>query len=130
MPLISIREHADGPAGANATVSFEHQGEYPVTVADPFSPQDEALIEWYFEQHVRFPFVRQVDARTAAASLTTYGERLFHQVFLANPQVYARYLAGRQAGVESLRLETGPVGAGHAVLPASPRHLGRLQRPL
>ena len=105
MPLISIREHPGGPAGANATVSFEPQDAYPITVTDPFTPEDEARVEWYFEQHVRFPFVRQVEARDAAASVATYGERLFQQVFLANPQVYARYLMARQAGLETLRLE-------------------------
>ncbi|MBM4467629.1 MAG: CHAT domain-containing protein, partial [Chloroflexi bacterium] len=102
MTLISIRERGvttDGPV-----VNFDGQAEYPITVSDPFSEQEEKLLEWYFEEHLRFPFVRRVDAQRAAASITRYGETLFRQVFAA-PEAYARYKEGVQAGLDTLRFE-------------------------
>jgi hypothetical protein len=40
--LISIREHTGGNHGPNATLSFNHEGEYALAVQNPFSPQEEA----------------------------------------------------------------------------------------
>jgi hypothetical protein len=104
MTLISIRERT-GPDGANATVSFDGQGEYPVTVNPPFSDEEEDQLEWYFEQHLRFPFTEQVRAHAAAASVATYGERLFQQIFRDHPDVYGEYKAALQAGVGGLIFE-------------------------
>ncbi|MFQ5814823.1 MAG: hypothetical protein ACE5I2_16720, partial [Anaerolineae bacterium] len=101
MALISIRER--GVTTAGPVVSLDGQ-EYPITISDPFSEKEEALLEWYFEEHLRFPFVRQVDAREAAESITRYGEALFQQVF-ADPEAYARYKEGVQAGLDTLRFE-------------------------
>jgi hypothetical protein len=68
MTLIAIRERAGGPDGTNATLSFDGGPEYPVTVRDPFTgTAEEARLEWYFEEHLRFPFVKDVEAREAAA---------------------------------------------------------------
>ncbi|MCP4350058.1 MAG: hypothetical protein GY795_31650, partial [Desulfobacterales bacterium] len=81
MPLITIRETADFNASPNAAVSFDRQGEFPVTVNNPFSEEDEELLEWYFEEHLRFPFTNQVQAAKAADSIKAYGESLFEQLF-------------------------------------------------
>ncbi len=105
MPLISIRQR--GAISAGPVVAIDGQ-EYPTTVTDPFEPRAEADLEWYFEQHLRFPFTDQVRARAAAASITSYGERLFDQLF-ADRRAYARYQAALQQGVESLSFEiAGP----------------------
>src|SRR5258706_2874825 len=104
MTLISIRERS-GPGDANATVSFDGQGEYPVVVGLPFSDEEEARLEWYFEQHLRFPFTEQVRARAAAASVAEYGERLFKQIFRDNPDVYGDYKAALQAGIGGMVFE-------------------------
>ena len=53
MTTISIREH--GTLQPGPVVSIDGQ-EYPITVADPFSEQEEKRLEWYFEEHLRFPF--------------------------------------------------------------------------
>jgi hypothetical protein len=37
MTLISIREQPNGPDGSNATLSFDGESVYPITVAPPFS---------------------------------------------------------------------------------------------
>ena len=103
MTLISIRERS-GPGGANATVSFDGQGEYAITVSPPFSEEEEQQLEWYFEQHLRFPFTEQVRARAAAASVAAYGERLFQQIFRDQPEVYGDYKAALQEMTQTLRL--------------------------
>ena len=57
MPTIRIQEHPNQPNNANATLIFDHAQEYPITVTDPFSEQEEKLLEWYFEDHLQFPFL-------------------------------------------------------------------------
>lgn len=104
MTLISIREQPNGPDGSNATLSFDGEGVYPITVTPPFSDEEEARLEWYFEQHLQFPFTQQVRARNAAASIASYGEALFTQVF-ANPQAFADYKAALHANPSALRFE-------------------------
>src|SRR5512134_3672716 len=81
MVAIRIEERAQND-GCNAAVSFDGSGEYPFKVADPFWPEeDEERLEWYFEEHLRFPFTDQVKAREAGESIKAYGEMLFSQVF-------------------------------------------------
>ncbi len=100
MALIRIREQN----GINTTISFDGGEECPITVTDPFSEKEEALLEWYFEEHLRFPFTEQVKAGAAAESITRYGEALFDQVF-ADRRVYGRYTQCLQSGVGTLRFE-------------------------
>src|SRR5262249_47229262 len=102
--LISIRERSGEGDGGNAVLSFDGQGEYPMTIMPPFSEQEEKRLEWYFEDHLRFPFVEQVKAREAAASVAAYGQRLFEQVF-ADRRAYAEYMRMLQVGVGSLAFE-------------------------
>ncbi len=105
MTRITIRE-VDAEEGVHsATVSFDGEGEYAARVADPFSPAEEARLEWYFEKHLRFPFTGQVDARRAADSISAYGKALFGQVF-AEREAYAHYREALQAGgAHTLRFE-------------------------
>ena len=84
---ILIQERCGLAGGRNAIVSFDGQGEYEVTVANPFSEKEEKELEWYFEEHLRFPFVDGVRAREAAASVQAYGEALFVQIFQQDPRV-------------------------------------------
>ncbi len=105
MPLITIRETADFTTSPNATVSFDRQGEFPITVTDPFSEQEESLLEWYFEEHLRFPFTKQVYAEKAAQSISDYGERLFEQVFRKDIDIFSQYGQARTRGVDQLRFE-------------------------
>ncbi len=114
MTLITIRERRDSPDGTNATLSFDHQGEYPITITPPFSPEDEQRLEWYFEQHIRFPFVQQVRARQAADSIAAYGEALFNQVF-ADREAFARYAEARQHSLHALRIEIAGSPEFHAL---------------
>ncbi len=106
MTLIRIQERPNGPNGANAIVNFNNSGaEYPITISDPFSPEEEKLLEWYFEDHLQFPFLEQVKAQQAAGSVKTYGEKPFQQIFGEQPKAYLAYMNARQQGVNSLQLE-------------------------
>ena len=113
MTTIRIREE-NGVEGANAAVSFDDRGEYPAAVVDPFDEAEERRLEWYFEQHLRFPFTDQVRARQAAESIRPYGERLFEQVF-ADKGSYAEYASARNAGLDQLRFEIVGSPAFHAL---------------
>jgi tetratricopeptide (TPR) repeat protein len=102
MPVISIRER--GITSSGPVVAFDGQ-EYPIpNIASPFDEQAEAQLAWYFEEHLRFPFTNQVKAATAAASIATYGQALFAQVF-RDPDAYADYRAATRAGLASLTFE-------------------------
>ena len=102
MTHITIREQATDQR--NALLIYDYGEQFPIVISDPFTPKEEARLEWYFEEHLRFPFTRQVRAREAAASVTRYGEELFNQVF-ADRKAYARYQEALQAGVATLSFE-------------------------
>ena len=104
MSVIRIQERPGRPGEPNAAVIFEHSEEYPLTLHDPFTEQQEADLEWYFEQHLEFPFLHQVKKLRAAESITAYGEALFEQIF-ADPDAYALYKQALQAGLNTLQLE-------------------------
>lgn len=97
---ILIREsgqHEDGSFAAE--ISFDDAAPYPVDVSDPFTPEEEARLAWYFEEWLSFPFTGRVQASQAAASVEEYGHRLFRQIFEGFPDVLAEYkFAVRDAG--------------------------------
>ncbi|MDQ2904681.1 MAG: CHAT domain-containing protein [Chloroflexota bacterium] len=105
MTLISIRERSRGAEGNfTATVSFEGRGEYAAEIRDPFSEEEEGLLEWYFEEHLSFSFTNQETAKEAAASIAPYGENLFKQVF-ADAEAHATYRECTKDGLNTLRFE-------------------------
>src|SRR5579859_2689758 len=104
MTVIRIQEHPGGQNNSNAIVSFDYGPEYPITVRDPFSEEEEQLLEWYFEEHLRFPFTREVTAKEAATSISAYGELLFNQVF-ADREAYAIYKECVQTGLNTIQVE-------------------------
>ncbi len=105
MTTIAIREIAGFGQRPNAVVSFDRRGEFPVSVAEPFSEKEKALLEWYFEKHLKFPFTRQVDAAKAAASVKAYGLALFRQMFEANLDVFGQYSRAGIGGAGDLAFE-------------------------
>jgi tetratricopeptide (TPR) repeat protein len=104
MAVIRIREHTGEPGSPNAILSFEHGEEFPITISDPFAEGEEEKLAWYFEEHLRFPFTRKVQARTAADSIVTYGETLFGRIF-ADREAYALYKDYLQAGLNNVQVE-------------------------
>ncbi len=104
MPLITIQQTGDLAGSPNATVSFDHGGGYPITISDPFSEAEKERLRWYFEEHLHFPFTRQVLAREAAASIPLYGQALFEQIF-SDQAVYNEYKTACRSGLHSLQFE-------------------------
>ncbi|MBE9198755.1 MULTISPECIES: tetratricopeptide repeat protein [unclassified Nodularia (in: cyanobacteria)] len=90
MTVITIREEGRIDTGFAVILKFDG-GEYPVTITDPFTPKEEKLLEWYFEEWVTFPFSDTVIAERAAASVKIYGESLFKQLFQADFNAYSLY---------------------------------------
>lgn len=78
--------------------------EYPITLTAPFTPTDEDLQAWYFEQHPQYSSLKPAAARRAANNIKTYGEALFNQLF-ADRNAYAMYGAARQAGLSTVSFE-------------------------
>src|SRR5690349_1189521 len=116
MALIQIQEIPD-PNNANTTngaettpteikanLSFDHGPLYPITLHNPFTEEDERLLEWYFEEHLEHPYKDKIKALNAAKSITTYGEELFKQIF-ANPKAFSCYDQCLQAGLNTCQIE-------------------------
>ena len=114
MPLITVRERKKTKNGFVATVSFDHEGEYEAKIRNPFGEAEELRLEWYFEEHLRFPFTQYVEAREAAASVVKYGESLFEQVF-KDQEAHGQYLGFRKSGVGQLRFEIAGTPEFHAL---------------
>ncbi|BBD61437.1 hypothetical protein NIES2109_42650 [Nostoc sp. HK-01] len=91
MPTITIREESPTEGGFNAILSFDGRGDYLVKITDPFTPKVEKQLEWYFEDWLMFPLLDTVKAEAAAASVKTYGEELFKQVFRVDFNAYSQY---------------------------------------
>lgn len=106
MTTITIRERTSpGPNSENATISFDNGPQYDITVSDPFSEQQEQQLEWYFEQHLIYPFKDEVKAEHCARSVAEYGEKLFEQVFGANRDVYTEYRECERNGLPNVQIE-------------------------
>lgn len=103
MSVISIRER--GLTTPQPVIVIE-QAEYPLSqgIKAPFSPEEERLLEWYFEEYVTFPLLREVEAQQAARSIKTYGEELFRQL-LNDPRALRHYQAVLQREDEALCIE-------------------------
>src|SRR6266851_3264737 len=104
MALLSIQERSRGAESSIAVVRFDNGPLHPITISNPFSDEEEQELEWYFEEHLEFPFTNKVRAQNAARSITTYGEKLFKQVFGDN-DVYAEYRALLRGGLSGLQIE-------------------------
>ena len=102
--VVRLAERAQGPDGSfGVRVSFGDWAEYDVTVADPADAAAEGLLAWYFEQHLRFPFLDKDLERAAVRQIAAYGEALFSQVFGGAASHEYRLL--RDIGFDGCRVE-------------------------
>jgi len=113
--VIRIQEQSTQEDGFHAIVSIDSGPQYPIIVHDPFEKKQEEELEWYFEEHLVFPFTQKVRAKDAAASLTTYGEALFKQVFQDNRNVYAEYKALLKTDLGKVQIEIAGSPKFHAL---------------
>ncbi|MFG3819499.1 tetratricopeptide repeat protein [Limnothrix redekei] len=95
MPTIQIREVAATDDGFTAEVTIAqdlHTGQtYPVTLRNPFQNNEEADLEFFFEEWYQFPTLDRERADRARAAIAQYGQELFGQLLKANPDAYADY---------------------------------------
>src|SRR5712692_10556777 len=106
MAKLSIQERSGGLSddSPNAVVRFDDGPLYPIIISPPFSAEEEVELEWYFEEHLEAPYLNKVRAQEAAASIKTYGEKLFKQVFGDN-DIYAEYRVLLKGGLSGLQIE-------------------------
>ena len=67
--LISIQERGEIEGGWQAVVRFNNGPENFIKVSPPFSDEEEQELEWYFEEHLAFPFTKKVRAQNAAMTV-------------------------------------------------------------
>ena len=80
--VVRLAERGQDPDGSfRVRVSFGDTAEYDVTVTDPAGQAVEGRLAWYFEQHLRYPFLDKDLEHDAVQKITAYGEALFAQVF-------------------------------------------------
>jgi tetratricopeptide (TPR) repeat protein len=88
-------------------VSFDADAEYDVVICDPATEAEEEEIGWYFEQHLRYPFLDIDREQHAVRQIAAYGESLFRQVF--GGEASHEYRALRERSFNGCRLEvSGP----------------------
>ena len=82
MPVIRLGEVGQqAEAAFSVKVSFGDDAEYTVQITDPADAAGEAELAWYFEEHLRYPFLDKDREERAVRQITGYGETLFSQVF-------------------------------------------------
>ena len=113
--IIRIQEQSPQEDSFHAVISIDSGPQYPIIVRDPFEKKQEQELEWYFEEHLEFPFTQKVRAKEAAASLTIYGEALFDQVFQDNRNVYAEYMALLKTDLGKVQIEIAGSPKFHAL---------------
>jgi tetratricopeptide (TPR) repeat protein len=109
--LVESGQYPDG--SFRLQVSFGNAAEYDVTVADPADQNDEARLAWYFEQHLRYPFLDKDLEHATVQQITSYGEALFEQVFGGAASNDYRHLRSR--GFDQCRIEVSGSAALHAL---------------
>ena len=84
-------------------VSFGETSEYDVAVTDPADETAEAQLAWYFEKHLRYPFLDKDLEAAAVQRITDYGQALFSQVF--GGAAYHDYCRLRDRAFDGCRIE-------------------------
>jgi hypothetical protein len=102
--VIGVAERAHNPDGSFVVrVSFGDGGEYEVTVRNPADGVQERRLAWYFEEHLRYPFLDREVAQQAVADLDACGQGLFEQVFTG--PAYAEYRVWAARAFDGCRLQ-------------------------
>ncbi|GLY96269.1 tetratricopeptide repeat protein [Actinoplanes sp. NBRC 103695] len=104
--MIDIVVRETSPAAVDgsfsARVEFGDQGGADVTVSPPVNEAGEQLLAWYFEEHLRYPFLDNDLERKAVELVGEYGQALFGQVF-AGEAAYG-YRDALRVGFDGYRL--------------------------
>ncbi|MAT98652.1 MAG: hypothetical protein CL608_16030 [Anaerolineaceae bacterium] len=98
-----------------AAVQFDNGAGHKVSITDPFTPEEEERLEWYYEEWLTFPFTGEVRASHAAASTQSYGEALFRQLFTADALAEYKMALRYEGGFSQLAFEIRGTPAFHAL---------------
>src|SRR5215510_8969730 len=106
-----IREESSQREGYKVAIIINGE-RFEGLVTDPFAKADkeaaEALLEWYFEEWLKYPMLQTTRAEKACASIRTYGEELFKQLFFpSSPNralslAYEKFIDGAAANAEAV----------------------------
>lgn len=77
--LTELGQNDDGTF--RVRVSFGDEAEYQITVADPSDEATDKRLSWYFEEHLRYPFLDKDLEQRAVRQIIDYGQSLFEQIF-------------------------------------------------
>src|SRR5689334_14100343 len=101
--VIRLSERSADDGKFRVRVNFGGDAEYDVDVTDPFDEASEQNLAWYFEEHLRYPFLDKDRERDAVQQIAGYGTGLFRQVFGGDASHDYRTL--RERSFDSCRLE-------------------------
>ena len=108
MTVITVTERDRvGKGRFEVAIQFEGGGEHLTEVADPLAidRNSERLLTWYFEEHLRYPFLDRDKERAAVELLASYGRELFAQLFEGGNDCAYEFQRYRDQAFDGLRLE-------------------------
>ena len=114
MTVVRVVENGMNSDGFfDAVISVGDWAEYEITVASPADAAAESELEWYFQEHLRFPFL-DIDREQAARDrIVAYGQDLFSQVF--GGAAHYDYRRLRDMAFDGCRLEVNGSAKFHAL---------------
>ena len=111
--VISLSQRGQKGAIFDIQVSFGDHAKYNVKVTNPIEETEETELAWYFEEHLRYPFLDHDREQHAGRKIAEYGERLFTQVF--GGAVHQDYLELRRRSFDGCRVEISGSAALHGL---------------
>ena len=110
--VVRLAERGQDPDGSfRVRVSFGDAAEYDARVSDPADQTGEVRLAWYFEEHLRYPFLDKDLEQQAVEQIAAYGQALFGQVFGGAASHDYRRL--RERGFDGCRMEVSGSAAFH-----------------
>ena len=109
--VIRLSERSADDSQFRVRVNFGGDAEYDVDVSDPLDEASEQEFAWYFEEHLRYPFLDKDREAQAVGKITDYGVALFRQVF--GNEASHDYRKLREQSFDGCRLEVSGSAALH-----------------
>src|SRR5215467_648390 len=109
--VIRLSERSADGGKFRVRVEFGNDAGYDVDVTDPADEAAEQELAWYFEEHLRYPFLDKDREHDAVQRIGAYGEALFGQVF--GGKASHSYLMLRERSFDGCRLEISGSAALH-----------------
>jgi hypothetical protein len=88
--IIRIEEKSFDSEQFEVRVIFNDQ-QFPVTVKNPYNPETQKKLDWYFENYITEPYTPVDIVNKHKDALRQYGESLFKQIFVDHKDIYFLY---------------------------------------